>query len=239
LAPKKNLRLPKALNLGFSYAVGDYLTWTSDDNEYLPEAIEIMKSYLDKGKDIDLVYSDFWIHDHVTGKHDLIKLMDDLTLKEYNALGCCFLYTHRVYETIGNYNPKYELVEDYEYWIRITKQFKTIHCPKPLYIKGYHKTSLTAEKFDSVILIHHVLQFQNGFIGIKEISEHMRRNIIGVIGKRNGLEGAVFSIFENLKRLTSISIGMAMIYGLNSLATVLLKTTRIFIRKVGVILPFK
>jgi glycosyltransferase involved in cell wall biosynthesis len=68
LAPKKNLRLPKALNLGFSYAVGDYLTWTSDDNEYLPEAIETMKSYLDKNKHVDLVYADYWAYYRQAGE---------------------------------------------------------------------------------------------------------------------------------------------------------------------------
>src|SRR5512137_2512935 len=37
-----NLKLPRALNRGFSLARGEYLTWTSDDNLYAPTAIERM-----------------------------------------------------------------------------------------------------------------------------------------------------------------------------------------------------
>ena len=37
-----NLKLPASLNVGFSYATGEYFTWTSDDNYYKDNAIEKM-----------------------------------------------------------------------------------------------------------------------------------------------------------------------------------------------------
>ena len=40
----ENKKLPESLNIGFREAKGDYFTWTSDDNEYYPNAIE--KSYI-------------------------------------------------------------------------------------------------------------------------------------------------------------------------------------------------
>ena len=42
-----NRKLPSALNIGFAHAKGKYLTWTSDDNRYLPEALSVMAEYLD------------------------------------------------------------------------------------------------------------------------------------------------------------------------------------------------
>jgi glycosyltransferase involved in cell wall biosynthesis len=42
----RNRKLPAALNTGFSEAKGEFLTWTSDDNEYLPNAIEQMVDFL-------------------------------------------------------------------------------------------------------------------------------------------------------------------------------------------------
>src|SRR5436190_21740360 len=33
---ESNQRLPRSLNIGFSLAKGEYLTWTSDDNFFLP-----------------------------------------------------------------------------------------------------------------------------------------------------------------------------------------------------------
>ena len=35
---KVNLKLPESLNKGFSHATGDYWTWTSCDNLYMPDA---------------------------------------------------------------------------------------------------------------------------------------------------------------------------------------------------------
>src|SRR5678815_3231547 len=37
-----NLKLPRALNRGFSLSRGEYLSWTSDDNLYANTAIERM-----------------------------------------------------------------------------------------------------------------------------------------------------------------------------------------------------
>ena len=39
---KENQKLPESLNIGFREARGEYLTWTSDDNMYLPSALEKM-----------------------------------------------------------------------------------------------------------------------------------------------------------------------------------------------------
>ena len=41
-----NLKLPAALNRGFSLARGELLTWTSDDNLYAPAAIGKMAAAL-------------------------------------------------------------------------------------------------------------------------------------------------------------------------------------------------
>ena len=50
-----NLKLPASLNVGFSKSKGDYLTWTSDDNVYKPNAIEKMVLALDSNPKVDLV----------------------------------------------------------------------------------------------------------------------------------------------------------------------------------------
>jgi glycosyltransferase involved in cell wall biosynthesis len=53
-----NLKLPMSLNAGFRQAKGKYLTWTSDDNLYKPNALEELSRYLDYNSEIGLVYSD-------------------------------------------------------------------------------------------------------------------------------------------------------------------------------------
>lgn len=53
-----NQKLPRSLNIGFLHAEGNYFTWTSDDNKYKPQALRKMHSYLEKHRDIGLVYAD-------------------------------------------------------------------------------------------------------------------------------------------------------------------------------------
>src|SRR5690348_15907921 len=55
----ENQRLPRALNRGFSLARGEYLTWTSDDNLYAPEAIARMVAVLSSGQ-ADFVFTDYF-----------------------------------------------------------------------------------------------------------------------------------------------------------------------------------
>ena len=60
----QNQRLPGALNTGFANAKGDYLTWTSDDNLYEPEAIQLMVSGLEARPDVGFVYCDYRLIGH-------------------------------------------------------------------------------------------------------------------------------------------------------------------------------
>lgn len=132
-----NLKLPGALNQGFSRARGLYLTWTSDDNLYRNQAIEKMVARLDEGG-CDLVYADYYLfseQDADGRAKDVqhVSLPDLVQLEKGNHIGACFLYTRQVYETIGDYDTQLFLVEDYDYFIRIAQRFNLCHISEPLY----------------------------------------------------------------------------------------------------------
>lgn len=166
-----NKGLPNALNIGFANSDGNYLTWTSNDNEYIPIAIEEMVTYLKKNKNLDIVYTDCWLRDLDTNSMEL-HVMPEITHPALeNQVGACFLYTRRVYETVGYYNPKYRLVEDYDYWIRVIKKFKAGHHSKALYYYGVHSESLTKTKPYSIMLLVQILRYKNGFITLFKMSE--------------------------------------------------------------------
>ena len=59
---EKNLKLPGNLNKGFGLAKGEYLTWSSDDNRYRPEALETMLRTL-KEKQVGLVFAYYQVID--------------------------------------------------------------------------------------------------------------------------------------------------------------------------------
>jgi len=141
----RNLGLSEALNTGFRNTTGEYLTWTSDDNFYTSNAIEEMVRFLQTYPEIDLVYADKYLIHERNAKITLEKNEPSERLPFLNCVRCCFLYTRRVYETIGKYDPRAFLAEDYDYWLRVAKYFRMQRLAKPLYYYRYHTDSLTSK----------------------------------------------------------------------------------------------
>ncbi len=140
-----NVRLPRALNRGFSQAGGEFLTWTSDDNLYEPLALETMVKALQDSR-AGLVFASMQIVD------------DDLNpIREWNArpveeqsvvpwCGACFLYRCEVMRRVGLYDPECFLAEDLDYWIRVRLGFEMVGLPDVLYRYREHAVSLSATR---------------------------------------------------------------------------------------------
>jgi glycosyltransferase involved in cell wall biosynthesis/SAM-dependent methyltransferase len=120
---KRNRGLPAALNTGFANSKGAYLTWTSDDNLYEPEALQLMVNYLEDYPEIAMVCCDVKTID--SAGHQL-ELWRSLLADEPGGLCIqgCFLYRRRVYESVGDYDEELFLVEDYDYWLRVNRSFR-------------------------------------------------------------------------------------------------------------------
>ena len=142
----KNQGLPAALNTGFRAAAGAYLTWTSDDNYYAPTAIERLTRFLQRHPAIPFVYTSVYVVDESAGAAPKIRrALPPGDLKRQNGVGASFLYTRQVYEEIGDYDAGAILVEDYDYWIRVSKKFRMQRILEPLYYYRYHEQSLTSK----------------------------------------------------------------------------------------------
>ena len=141
-----NLRLPRNLNKGFSLAQGDYLTWTSDDNSYKPEAIEKMVDALESDAEAQFAYASCRIIDESGKEYEYIMVSENgrNAIVGSNPVGACFLYTRKVYETVGDYNHELILVEDFDYWQRVFMNFKTVAIPEILYKYRMHSDNLTS-----------------------------------------------------------------------------------------------
>ncbi|MBF0511924.1 MAG: glycosyltransferase, partial [Candidatus Omnitrophica bacterium] len=164
---KRNLRLPGSLNVGFKAAQGDYLTWTSDDNQYLPGALEEMLCFLQEHPDVDFVYTDMDVLDLTNGKRTF-KPCTHGTFYFENSIGACYLYTRKVYETIGEFDPCFEWVEDYDYWLRVEKKFAMRRLARVLYLYGDHPQSMTRLKLYSINFLAYILRFHHGYLTFNE-----------------------------------------------------------------------
>jgi glycosyltransferase involved in cell wall biosynthesis len=144
---EKNLKLPGNLNKGFGLAQGEYLTWTSDDNRYRPEALETMLRTL-KEKQVGLVFAYYQVIDEHDQEIQVIGFSngDKGHVLGGNIVGACFLYTREVYETIGEYDTELFLVEDWDYWQRVLAKFPFCSITQVLYDYRLHSASLTSTK---------------------------------------------------------------------------------------------
>jgi glycosyltransferase involved in cell wall biosynthesis len=184
-----NLKLPRALNRGFSLARGDYLTWTSDDNLYAPRAIEAMVHRLQQG-DCDLVYADYWLfsQDDDAGRPldpQVDRLPDTVQLDKGNHMGACFLYTRRLYEAVGDYDPELFLVEDYDFFIRAAKQFRFAHIAEPLYYFRRDDDTLYLSRFAEVKASDVLVRYRNGLLDERGLVDAM---VAVVMRKPEGLK---------------------------------------------------
>ena len=151
-----NSGIAAALNTGFAAATGEFLTWTSDDNYYDPHAIEKMVAFLQTYRAVDFVYADMFIVDERDSGQPAqtreAKPPAWFRAQESNPVGACFLYRRHVHDTLGGYDTKAFLVEDYEYWLRVARRFRMQRLFSPLYYYRYHDETLTAKHDRSLVL---------------------------------------------------------------------------------------
>lgn len=144
---EQNLKLPASLNRGFSFATGDYLTWTSDDNYFRHDAIGLMARALDDDAAVDVIYCDINCVDENGNALNLPKIT---TSKHFlpiiNVVRACFMYRKCVHEKLEGYDETLFLVEDYDFWLRSYRYFNLRYIDEAPYYYRFHERSLSKTK---------------------------------------------------------------------------------------------
>lgn len=112
-----NRKLPAALNTGFAQAKGEFLTWTSNDNCYRPNALAIMVSFLEAHPDVGIVYTDYSVIDEGGNVIDYREAKPFTEIVRRNCIGPSFLYRRQVQEKVGPYSEELFLSEDYDFLV--------------------------------------------------------------------------------------------------------------------------
>ncbi len=157
-----NQKLPKALSNGFSFARGEFWTWTSADNLMHPDQLSRLVAFLKDHPEAAMVYADYVAIDdrgepladptfrpedrspsdspeiHLPRNPRQINVVCD------NFIGPCFLYRNIVGRLIGDYDPGLG-IEDYDYWMRVNHAFRIEHLgtDETLYRYRVHDRSLS------------------------------------------------------------------------------------------------
>lgn len=150
---KENKKLPESLNIGFREACGECLTWTSDDNMYMPNAIGEMYQKLTSDESVKMVCADMKFMDadgRIVGQ---AMPYEEKRMLYENCVGACFMYKREVPEQVGGYDSDMFCVEDYDYWFRVLLKFGKIErLDQCLYLYRWHDNSLTETKKEKIQL---------------------------------------------------------------------------------------
>ena len=159
---QENQKLPTALNRGFADAKGEYFTWISADNRFLPNFLEVMVDELKRKPKLDMVFGNQFLidenGDRILG-HGWFEIPPNsgavcfppvtpmLNIVANNTIGAAFMYRAGADAVLGGYSPNLFLLEDYDYFMKMNSLFRIGHIrhKKPVYEYRFHRNSLTAK----------------------------------------------------------------------------------------------
>ncbi|MBE6451252.1 MAG: glycosyltransferase [Alphaproteobacteria bacterium] len=150
-----NKKLPASLNVGFSHARGEYLTWTSDDNLYKKNALEMLSSYLDNHPETSMVSMN---EDIINEDGKTVKILDNsykykrcaAALMNNCNVGAAFMYRKSIADIVGQYDENTFCAEDYDYWCRIALAGNIDYTSDNIYQYRCNSLSLSATKKQQV-----------------------------------------------------------------------------------------
>ena len=134
---KKNGGVSSALNLGLKEMKGDYFSWLSHDDLYLPNKLEVEMNYISKLKDDKaILYSDYLLinangkefSDPVILEHDKLVKNDYYVFLRCAINGISMLIPKKAFDDCGEFNEKLRCTQDYDMWLRMyDKGYKFVH----------------------------------------------------------------------------------------------------------------
>jgi glycosyltransferase involved in cell wall biosynthesis len=171
---QKNLQLPGSLNIGFQSARGKYFTWTSDDNIFKKNALEVLIDSITKNNSPDIVYSSYNIIDE---KGSFISKYggnpEELIFQ--NIIGACFLFKKNVFVQLSGYDEMKYTVEDYDFWLRALKYFNFKYIDEVLYSYRRHDKSISNEIYQNTTVYNQFIELH------KKTFKEFYKNVLGII----------------------------------------------------------
>jgi glycosyltransferase involved in cell wall biosynthesis len=136
-----------AINRGFSLARGEIMAWLNADDFYVPNTFSIVERFFLDHPDVDLVYGHARIYDGEFKQIGIFPVQPPnlkiLLSYDYICQPTAF-WRRRAWDAVGPIDESLNWGMDWEFFIRITKQFRTAKLDEVLaevVMDGQHKTA--------------------------------------------------------------------------------------------------
>lgn len=126
---KANGGVATALNYAISVMHGEYFTWLSHDDEYLPNKVASQIAFIERLHNrLSVVYCGFEIIDEASNKIESV-MMPEICSKDFryslacNSFlnGCTLLIARDHLDRLGGFNPNLRTTQDYDLWFRMAE----------------------------------------------------------------------------------------------------------------------
>lgn len=152
---KENGGVSTALNEGIRRMRGEYFSWLSHDDIYLPQKIETQVNFLGELEDrYVILYSD---HEVIDSKGKVVSVFrhPDIPLRSetyylllaQNIHGCSMLIPREAFRQAGGFDETLPTTQDYDLWVRLSQLIRFCHAPSIVMQGRVHEEqgSLTAQ----------------------------------------------------------------------------------------------
>ena len=120
-----------AWNRAVKISTGEYITNANADDRHHPDALEKLAAELDSDKNIDLVYSDFYVTDIPNQQFINAKNINEAQRPDFSPeimfKGCYMgpqpMWRKAVHDKAGYFNEAFVSGGDYEFWCRLVFRF--------------------------------------------------------------------------------------------------------------------
>jgi len=144
---KENGGVATALNVGIKEMKGEYFSWLSHDDKYLPQKIQAQVDFLQTQEHKEIViYTDgLYIDDksEITSEFK-VPLFPVAHFRPIFCMGgimsgCSLLIPRKCFDVCGDFNPKLRTTQDYDMFFRISEKFTFVHIPHAYTLSRKHE----------------------------------------------------------------------------------------------------
>ena len=142
---KENGGVASALNLGIREMRGEYFSWLSHDDVYLPRKVEREVAVLEKCGEDAVAYSDYEVID-ASSRHVEVFRAGRISAPQFRMLlvtdipvnGCTVLVPRRCLGKVGLFDERLKVCQDYDLWFRMARRYPFVHVPEVLLRSRMH-----------------------------------------------------------------------------------------------------
>lgn len=142
---QENMGVGGALNTGIKAMRGEFFSWLSHDDLFLPQKIERQLAVYDGLMRRDVVlYSNYGLidaHDNITAKvamEAIVGRRPELAIVRGCINGCTVLVPREAFQQIGGFDKRLRYTQDYDVWNRMRKKFGFVLQPEILVLTRQH-----------------------------------------------------------------------------------------------------